>query len=191
MVPLIAAIPPLVSLGAQFAPALARWLGGERAGEVAAAVGEVVRHVTGTDDADRARALLVADPAKAMELQVALAGVAAQREAEERQAEQARLAALLGDVANARAQTIALTQAGSRLAWMPAVFSVALVAGFFAVLYALLGLGQDLPAGIRDVALVLIGVLGSEFKTATQYWLGTSRGAVEMRIGLQRQGGAA
>jgi hypothetical protein len=80
----------LLPLALGLVPELAKWIAGDKAGTVAAQAADIVRTVTGTEDPAAAAAVLQ-DPAKAMELRIALANIALEQE-------RARLA----DVANAR-----------------------------------------------------------------------------------------
>lgn len=180
-------MPPLIALGAALAPEVIRFLAGERAGDVAQAVGRAVEVATGTRDPDQAGAVLAADPAKALDLKVALARIAADEAAAERQAELEALRAGLADVADARRHGAALAASGTRIAWVPAALTGALVAGFFFTLWALLTQGGVVTGELRETMLVLIGAQAAAFQSAIQYWLGTSRGAVEMRQGIQHQ----
>jgi hypothetical protein len=83
-------------------PELAKFVFGDRAETPAAAVAEVVRAVTGTDDPARARAAIEADPALATQLRVELARIAAEAEQSQRAAELDTLRAHLADVQSAR-----------------------------------------------------------------------------------------
>lgn len=57
---------------------------------------------------------------------------------------------------------------------MQAVFSLLVVAGFFGALWLLFTINTDLPPGVREVLLVLIGALSREFGNVGSFWLGTS-----------------
>ncbi len=52
--------------------------------------------------------------------------------------------------------------------------TVTVLLAFFACIYMLMLQKTDMPAGVREVLLVLIGVLAGEFKNCCGYWLGSS-----------------
>ena len=180
--PLLALIP----LALQLLPQLGRWIGGDTGEDVARAAAGAVQAVTGADTPEAAEAALGANPELRAQLTQRLAEIAAEREAAQQQAQLEELRAVLADVASARGQTVTLAQAGSRLAWVPALLTAGLVgmfgAGYFALLF---GFAGDLMPAWRDVVLQLTGSITTGFGMALTYWLGTSRGAVEMRQGLQ------
>ena len=152
MLPLLAAVLPAV------APWLMRQFAGEGAGRAAEAAAEAIAAVAGTDDPAEALARLQADGEACSALQVRLAEIAAQREAQQ-----------LADLANARSQTVALAQMGSPLAFGAAIISVAVMALFaFAVIGTAFGLVlPDLT--MRLIEYAVIATLG--------YWLGSSAGS--------------
>jgi hypothetical protein len=175
--PLAALLPIVASL----APGLVRYLAGDRAAEVAAQVSTAVGAVVGSDDPAEI-AVAMQDPAKAADLRLELARIEQDHETE-------RLRLVLADVAGARGQTVALAQAGSRIAWMPAIVTVVLLVLFAAVLWVVLH--GAIPADNQRLADQLIGGLYTLVTTAIAYWVGTSRGAVEMRQALQNGGAPA
>lgn len=69
---LAAALPAAVQGLISLVPSIARFIGGEKAGQVADTVVKVAQTVTGTDTPDDALAALKADPAKVLELQNAM-----------------------------------------------------------------------------------------------------------------------
>src|SRR5690349_10579726 len=134
---MLAILPLILSI----APEIARWIGGKDAGNVTAAVTSAVKSVTGTDDPDAAASTITADPAKAAELRVQLAKIAADAETAQRQADlevlKAQLAAdmaqrqsdlesfkaSMADVDSARSRTEELVKAGSSIAWGTPILS--------------------------------------------------------------------
>jgi len=187
--PLLALLPVV----AQLAPGLMRYLAGDRAGDVTRQVATAVQAAAGVaaDDAEGLAAAL-ADPARAADLRLELARIEAEQAAAERAAETERMRLVLADVAGARAHNVALAQAGSRLAWMPVYKSIALDAVFVLLLLAVVsgwsGL-VEMPQSLRDILTLLVGVIVREWSSSNGYWLGTSRGAVEMHQALTGQGG--
>lgn len=160
---------PLIPVALSLLPSLAKWIGGDGAGEVATRAADVVRTVTGADNPADA-ALAVSDPAKAAELRVALARI-------EREAEAAERAAFLADIASARQQTVALAQAGSSIAWAAPIISTVITAAFFAVLCLVALRDNDWPPQVATVVNVMLGTLGAGFTQVVQYWLGSSSGS--------------
>lgn len=59
--------------------------------------------------------------------------------------------------------------------WAQFLVTGAVVFAFFAVIMALfLYIKADFPAGVREVVLVLVGVLAGAFKDVVGYWMGSS-----------------
>lgn len=59
--------------------------------------------------------------------------------------------------------------------WAQFLVTGAVVFAFFAVIAALfLLVKDDFPAGVREVILILVGVLAGAFKDCVGYWLGSS-----------------
>ena len=179
---------PLIPLAIQIAPAIAKWLFGGDGEKIAQQVATVVTQATGVADphtpagAAAVEAVLQATPELAMQLQVQLARIAAEREAEAgRAAEAARkveLEALLAQIADtdsARRQTISLAQAGSKIAYGAPVVS-ALVLVTFAVVMAL-ALTRSLPAGSETILSLLLGSLAAMATSVVSYWVGSSAGS--------------
>ena len=83
--------------------------------------------------------------------------------------------AALADTASARAQTVALAQTGSRIAWGAPVVSV-LVVGMFGAILALIST-HAVPAEARDLLNVMLGSLAASFGAVVQYWVGSSAGS--------------
>ena len=59
--------------------------------------------------------------------------------------------------------------------WAQFLVTGAVVFAFFGVIMALfLYVKTDFPAGVREVLLILVGVLAGAFKDCVGYWLGSS-----------------
>lgn len=59
--------------------------------------------------------------------------------------------------------------------WAQFLVTGAVVFAFFAVIMALfIYVKADFPAGVREVILILVGVLAGAFKDCVGYWLGSS-----------------
>lgn len=65
--------------------------------------------------------------------------------------------------------------------WMQALVSVFVMLAFFMVVAALLSTvfkpAVDMPPGVREVVLVLIGHLAGSFKDAVGFWIKSSYGS--------------
>ena len=57
------------------------------------------------------------------------------------------------------------------------LITIAVLAAFFTTIYLLMTLTADLPAGVREVLLVLIGVLAGAFKDVVGFYMGSSLGS--------------
>lgn len=154
---------PLIAVAASVLPGLIEALAGPRAGQVADAVGRATSAVLGTDDPEAA-ALAIRDPAKAADLRVRLTEIAI----EDKRVD-------LADVANARAQTIALAQSGSGIAWgAPLVTGIVLAALAFVSWFAMT---REIPAANQSVAVGLVEALKIMAASCVAYWVGSSAGS--------------
>lgn len=158
---------PLIPLALQVAPALAKWLFGKKADAVTTTVVNTVQAVTGAVDSNA-----VLTPQQTSDLRVALAKIVADQEAADRADDLDSLKAQLADVANARAQTVALAQSGSFMVWSAAVLSFVLLVAFGVMLY--LVMTHAIPEGSRDLANIMLGTLGTMATQVPNYWLGSS-----------------
>jgi len=178
----------LIPLAIQIAPTIAKWLFGSDSATVVQQVANVVSQVTGvaaphTDDGMAAvEAVLQGKPELALQIQVQLAKIAADREMEaDRTAEAARKAELesllaqIADTNSARRQTIALAEAGSKIAYGAPVVS-ALVLITFAIVMTL-AFSRSLPAGSETVLNMLLGSLAAMATSVVSYWVGSSAGS--------------
>ena len=156
------------------APEVGKWLFGAESVPTVAAVQAAVQSVTGTQD-PVVQASVLADPDKAAGLRLALARIAAEREAEGRRVGQEMLVARLTDVANARATTVQLAAAGSSVAWGVPVVSVVVLLTFGGVMC--LTLTRAMPPNSEAVLNVLLGTLGAMSTSVVGYWVGSSAGS--------------
>jgi hypothetical protein len=173
---------PLIPLAISILPDIAQWLFGSGAEKTTAAVTKAVADVTGVDTSTEAGmtaavATLQGKPELAGQLQVQLAQIAATAKADADKAAAAALATELADVANARAQTVALATARSPIAWAPVVISAAVLFTFAAVMF--LALTRALPAGSETLLNMLLGSLTAMATGAVNYWLGSSSGSAQ------------
>ncbi len=178
----------LIPLAIQIAPAIAKWLFGSDSATVVQQVANVVTQVTGvvaphTDDGIAAvEAVLQGKPELALQIQVQLAKIAADREMEaDRTAEAARkeelesLLAQISDTNSARRQTIALAQAGSKIAYGAPVVSALVLITFATVMT--LAFSRSLPAGSETILNMLLGSLAAMATSVVSYWVGSSAGS--------------
>lgn len=171
-----AAVGGLGGLVLGLAPEIGRWLFGDDGAKTASEVADVVKSVTGTDDAEAAVATL-ADPEAAGKLRIALAQIAVQRQAEDDRAAEARRAAELADFkaaiedkANARSTMLSLASASSSLAWAPAMVSAIILLAFGLLIWVVL----TRSVGQSEIANVLLGTLAAMAAKVADYWLGSS-----------------
>lgn len=165
----------LIPLAISIAPEIARWLLGDTAERTTAAVTQVVQAVTGTADPKAQQATLERDPEIATQLRIELAKVAAAAEAEARKAEMDMLAAQMADTVNARAQTVALAQANSPVAYGAPVVSAIVLVTFGTVMA--LALTRAMPAGSETILNMLLGSLAAMATAVVSYWVGSSAGS--------------
>lgn len=158
-------MPPIIRLLLQYAPDLIGLFAGDKAGTAAEKVAGAAKVVFGTDDPKAVQAQIEANP-KLAEVFV----------------EQARTDLLffqieVGDVQNARQQTVDLAKAGSSISWGPVMLSAIVTIGFFAVMALLFWVTVDLPPNIFQLLTVLFGALIPAFSQVCNYWLGSSSGS--------------
>jgi hypothetical protein len=192
----LAILPLILSI----APEIARWIGGGQAGAVTSAVTSAVQSITGTQDPEAAAAAIAADPAKAAELRVQLAKIAADAEtaqrqadldalkaqfaddASKRQAELDSLKASISDIGSARDESLSFAKIGSPLAWGAPVLSIVIVLAFGIMLYVVCINGVE--SGSQSIANVLLGTLAAMATQVANFWLGSSSGSQKKDISL-------
>jgi hypothetical protein len=165
----------LIPLAISLAPEIGKWPFGSKGEQTAQAVAQVVQTVTGTTDDAVAQQVVARDPSVAAQLRVQLAQLAAQQEQVARQADLDALKAQIGDVQNARAQTVALAQAKSAVAWAPPIVSIVVLATFGLVMWA--ALTRALPPGSETILNMLLGTLAAMATSVVGYWVGSSAGS--------------
>ena len=131
--------------------------------------------ITGVTDEAGQVAAIAADPVQADAFRLEVLRIQADREAARDTALNDRLTAALADVSSARAQTVALAGAGSRIAWGAPVVSVLVLAAFGAM--AMLVLWHGIPTGAEAVASVMLGYVGGMATSVVAYWVGSSAGS--------------
>ena len=144
--------------------------GGAVLGQVAGKVLAEALGVPPTPDAIKT-AIETGDP-EVVKAQLAQADTAMNAEVE-------KLKAQLADVADARATTVQLVQAGSAIAWGPVVMSILIVVGFLGSLYGLMFVKINFSDLAGQAYLILVGILSQAFAQVTSYWLGSSAGSAQ------------
>jgi hypothetical protein len=161
--PLIAA-----ALGlAEFAPLIARWLGGENAENVAHHVVETAKKVTGSEDPVTAAKALSENSLLIAEFQKEIIKIEAELELQ-----------FLQDRKNARERDIALIQAGRRNVRAD-IMVLSAAAGLITCLYTLAGYAGTLPGEAVGIISTVAGIFGSCLKDAYTFEFGSSRGSRE------------
>lgn len=179
---------PLIPLAIQIAPTIAKWLFGDDSEKVVQQVANVVTQATGvaaphTDEGIAAvEAVLQGKPELAVQIQVQLAKIAADREVEADRVAQAAqkaefdaLLARIADTDGARRQTIALAQAGSKIAYGAPVVSTLVLLTFAVVMT--LAFTRSLPLGSETILNMLLGSLAAMATSVVSYWVGSSAGS--------------
>jgi hypothetical protein len=171
--PLMALLPLITTL----APGIVRALAGDKAGDVAQQVTSAVRAVAGTDDPAEVE-IALRDPQRAADLRLELARIEAEAQREE-------LRAVLADVADARAHTVALVKARSPIAWGAPIVSALVLIAFGCAVYVVLT--RSLPPGSQEIALYTVGSLQTLAAAVVAYWVGSSAGSARKDEALREQ----
>jgi hypothetical protein len=151
----------LIPLALSVAPELARWLCGDGAEEIKAAIAKAVQTVTGTADPTASGAMLQQNPAAQAQLRIQLVQLAAARDNAARAVD---LDTITAAVAPKRAA-----------AWSAPVISTVVLLTFASVMILVLTLG--VPAGSETVANMLLGTLAAMATSVVSYWVGSSAGS--------------
>lgn len=173
---MLPALIPLLGLLAPLVPSIGRLVGGSGGERAVAQITDAVQAVAGGTTPELVKAAL-ADPDKAGDLLLRLQQIEAEAEKVRADAAQAELVARLGDLAGARAHTVALAEQKSPLAYgavLMTIFVMLICAGFTYLLMT-----QAYPEGSRDIVLVLAGQVLGWGGAAVAYWLGSSAGSAE------------
>jgi hypothetical protein len=161
--PLIAA-----ALGlAEFAPIIARWMGGPQAQDIASQVVETARRVTGVDDPIESIKRLQENAQLVIDFQKAIIQMEAELEL-----------AHLQDRQNARARDIALVNAG-RSNSRADIMVVSAALGLVLCLVSLGYYADNLPGEAVGIISTIAGIFGACLKDAYAFEFGSSRGSKE------------
>lgn len=71
---------------------------------------------------------------------------------------------------------------------MQAVVATAVIVAFFGMVFWIAQRATDIPPGIKDVLLILVGVIATCFKDVVGYFLGSSLGS-QRKDDIIRQAG--
>ena len=133
--------------------------------------------VTGKANEGDQLAELAANPAATEAFRLEVYRIAQDERTAERAADQARMDAVLGDVADARKLTTALASAGTKMQWAAPVVSVVVAVGFFSALALLAIKGQIADAGVSAMVNMMVGGLVAGFTQVLSFWVGSSAGS--------------
>jgi hypothetical protein len=151
----------LKSVVSKAAPVVGTLLGGP----AGAAVGGLVAAALGTDNTpDAVSAALIGNPDAIVKLQELQTNAKVQLQQLAVTAEQNRLA----DVQNARAR-----QTANPKDYTPQCLAAGVTVGFFCVLGAVML--ADLPQGVHDLLLVMVGALQTAWTAIISYYFGSSK----------------
>jgi hypothetical protein len=174
----------LMGFAVDLVPQLFPHLFGKNSARVQAEVKSVLVDATGgKTNVSEVQAAVSNDPAKADEIRLRLAEIAAKADEAQRQAdlqqrqadlEQMKLAVV--DTANARGQMVDLAKAGSPVAWgAPAISALVLLIFAAAVVVAF-----SSPATANNaLANAILGTLGTMSTAVVTYWVGSSAGSAQ------------
>lgn len=159
---------PLISaaLGlAQFAPSIARWLGGENAEKVATTVVDAAKKLTGQEDSLVMIQMLRESPSLVIEFQ----RTAIQLESEFE-------FMYLRDRQDARARDVAITQSG-RTNIRADIMVLCAASGLISCLVSLSWYCDNLPGEAVGIISTVAGIFGACLKDAYAFEFGSSRGS--------------
>lgn len=185
MLPLL----PLIGIAASFVPEIVKVIAGDRAGQVAEAVGTAATTIFGTENPAQVNAQAKLDPEKAQAFKLELLRITAEQERAIREDETRRLLAELADTQGARQHTVDLVKEGSAIAWGPVMVSL-MATGVFALFVWLL-FTNTLPETMAARVDLLTGAAIVGYQTVLGYWLGSSAGSAAKNLWIKATGRAA
>jgi hypothetical protein len=153
----------LIPLVLQVLPKLAPIFGTPLSGGILDKAGQVAKEVFGTIDAAQIQLQIEQDKNRLEVFKTQLDAASKEEQA------------YFTDVQSARAQTMALAQVNSPIAWGAPVMSAVVTVGFTVVLALFVSFAISMDAYQQSVVTILIGYLGAAFQQAVNYWLGTTR----------------
>jgi Glycosyl hydrolase 108/Predicted Peptidoglycan domain len=194
---------PLIGVATSIFPDLIRLIAGDKSGQLADKVANIVSSTLGTKDAGQAKAKLDSDASVLANLQQKLAELAIEatkiqnaeidKQREDKLAEQKQANE---NTADARANLQDLVGIRSSIAWTAPIISYLVIGGFFLFLAILVVLYQYGPKPAPDrndfiitIINITVGALTAAFATVVNFWLGSSAGSQNKdaaAISLQR-----
>lgn len=150
---------------AEFAPLVARWLGGKNAQKIAQDVVDVAHKVTGVNDPIQALKILENNPDLVIAFQKEILNMESELELAD-----------LRDRQDARARDVALVQAG-RSNRRADIMVMSAATGMCLCLGALCSYGDRLPGEAVGIISTIAGIFGSCLKDAYTFEFGSSRGS--------------
>ncbi len=152
---------------AQFAPVIAKWLGGHQAEQRAEEVVNAAKRITGQEDPSQMVALLRENSLLVAEFQKSMREIDAREEL-----------AFLEDRQSARQRDVAFIQNGHKNARAD-IMVIAAAFGLVSCLGALAFYGKHLPGEATGIISTIAGIFGACLKDAYAFEFGSSRGSKE------------
>jgi hypothetical protein len=152
---------------AEFAPMIARWLGGDDAEKMASIIVECARRITGHNDPFETLQTLRSDPQALILFQKELLKIEADHEV-----------SLLHDRQSARTRDVSITQAAGRN-YRADIMVIAAACGLGMCLGSLVYFKGHLPGEAVGIISTIAGIFGACLKDAYAFEFGSSRGSKE------------
>ena len=152
---------------AEFAPVIARWLGGNQAESVAVQVVDMAKRITGTEDSSDAVKSLRENSFQVIEFQKEVLRIETELEL-----------GYLNDRQNARNRDIAIAQVG-RYNKRADIMVISAAVGLIMCLVSLAFYSGQLPGEAVGIISTIAGIFGSCLKDAYAFEFGSSRGSKE------------
>lgn len=150
---------------AQFAPTIARWLGGENAQKAAEDVLGLARQITGEEDPQAMSALFSQNPEMLIEFQKAIIQLETDMELTN-----------LRDRQDARARDIAIATMGQKNVRAD-IMVLCAAGGLICCLGSLVGYVDEMPGEAVGIISTIAGIFGACLKDAYAFEFGSSRGS--------------
>lgn len=161
---------PLLGLAANALPSLIGLINKD-AGKVAGEVAGIAKQLFGTDDAGAVERAIAADPAKALEWKLALAGY----EDREKQRTHDEVMQRIADVDSARKRDAGITTAGKHN-WRADILAFLACAGLIVCVW-LVANNLNLPERAVNAIMFVAGVFASAVRDVFTFEFGSSRGS--------------
>ncbi|MEB3702097.1 hypothetical protein Bealeia1_01175 [Candidatus Bealeia paramacronuclearis] len=156
---------PLALALAEFAPLVARWVGGEKSEKVAQKIVDTAKRLTGEDDPAKILQAMKADPKLVAEFQHAVLKMEHEREM-----------AIYEDRKNARARDMVFIQSQKHNIRAD-VMVISAAMGLISCLLTITLYSGSLPGEAVGIISTIAGIFGSCLKDAYAFEFGSSRGS--------------